>query len=163
MIDWSAQVPCRIAASTPARMPIATAKASATDIKEQLGQVGIKVEVKVSDWPTVSQVGYTPNGWHFWTHGFGIEPFEGPQTVMSVFAGGMSQIKDDPVIDDLYKAYTGEMDQAKRKDIFARFQAHMYEDAVCMTLGNYGISQVINTRLQNFVPFRITRMWDVWV
>ena len=39
----------------------------ATDIKEQLGQIGIKVDVKVSDWPTVSQVGFTPNGWHFWT------------------------------------------------------------------------------------------------
>jgi peptide/nickel transport system substrate-binding protein len=135
----------------------------ATDIKEQLGQIGIKVDVKVSDWPTVSLVGYTPNGWHFWTHGFGIEPYEGPATVMSVYAGGMSQIVDDPILDGYFKAYTGEMDVAKRKDIFAQWQARMYENAVSMTLGNYGIIQAQNVRLKNFVPFRITRMWDVWL
>ena len=135
----------------------------ATDIKEQLSQIGVKVDVKVSDWPTVSLVGYTPNGWHFWTHGFGIEPFEGPQTVMSVYAGGMSQIKDDPVINQLYKSYTGEMDMAKRKDIFAQWQGHMYENAVSMTLGNYGIIQAVSTRLQNFVPYRIPRLWGVWL
>ncbi len=135
----------------------------ATDIKEQLSQIGVKVDVKVSDWPTVSLVGYTPNGWHFWTHGFGIEPFEGPQTVMSVYAGGMSQIKDDPLIDQLYKSYTGEMDMAKRKDIFAQWQAHMYEDAVSMTLGNYGIIQAVSTKLQNYVPYRIPRLWGVWL
>lgn len=136
---------------------------TATDIKEQLGQIGVKVDVKVSDWPTVSLVGYTPNGWHFWTHGFGIEPFEGPATVMSVYANGISELKDDPVIDGLYKAYTGEMDMEKRKAIFAQFQGHMYENAVSMTLGNYGIFQAINTKLKNFVPFRITRLWDVWL
>jgi peptide/nickel transport system substrate-binding protein len=135
----------------------------ATDIKEQLSHIGVKVDVKVSDWPTVSLVGYTPNGWHFWTHGFGIEPYEGPATVMSVYAGGMSQIKDDTVIDGLYKAYTGEMDMAKRKDIFAQFQNHMYENAVSMTLGNYGIIQAISIKLKNYVPYRITRLWDVWL
>ena len=38
---------------------------TATDIKEQLGQIGIRIDVKVSDWPTVSAQGFTPNGWHF--------------------------------------------------------------------------------------------------
>lgn len=135
----------------------------ATDIKEQLGRIGVKVDVKVSDWPTVSKIGYTPNGWHFWTHGFGIEPYEGPATVMSVYANGISQLKDDPVIDRLYKSYTGEMDMAKRRDTFAQFQAHMYENAVSMQLGNYGILQVTTAKLKNFVPYRIPRLWDVWL
>ena len=136
---------------------------TATDVKEQLGQIGIKVDVKVSDWPTVSKVGFTPNGWHFWTHGFGIEPYEGPATVMSVWANGVSQLKDDPVIDKLFAAYMAEMDEAKRKDIFAQFQAHMYEDAVAMQFGNYGIMQAITAKLQNFVPYRIPRLWGVWL
>jgi peptide/nickel transport system substrate-binding protein len=135
----------------------------ATDIKEQLAPLGIKVEVKVSDWPTVYQQGYTPNGWHFWTHGLGIEPFEGPATVMSVFSGGHAQIKDDPLIDSLYRSFKAEMDLEKCKAIFAQFQTHMYEDAVDMVLGNYGIFQAINARLKNFVPYRIPRLWDVWL
>jgi peptide/nickel transport system substrate-binding protein len=138
----------------------------ATDMKEQLGQIGIKIDVKVSDWPTVSQVGFTPNGWHLWTHGQGIEPFEGPATQMSCFAApnpNLYQIKDDPVIDRLYSSFKAEMDLEKRKAIFAQFQTHMYEDAVCMVLGNYGIFQAVNTKLKNFVPYRIPRLWGVWL
>jgi peptide/nickel transport system substrate-binding protein len=135
----------------------------ATDIKEQLGQIGIKIDVKVSDWPTVSKIGFTPNGWHFWSHGFGIEPYEGPATVMSVWANGVSQQKDDPVIDQLFKSYTGELDAGKRKDIFAQFQSHMYDNAVAMQFGNYGVLQATTAKLKNFVPYRIPRLWGVWL
>jgi len=136
---------------------------TATDIKEQLGQIGIKIDVKVSDWPTVSKIGFTPNGWHFWTHGFGIEPYEGPATVMSVWVNGISMLKDDPEIDRMFADYTGEMDQGKRREIFARFQTHMYENAVAMQLGNYGLFQVTTAKLKNFVPYRIPRLWGVWL
>jgi peptide/nickel transport system substrate-binding protein len=136
---------------------------TATDVKEQLGQIGIKIEVKVSDWPTVSKLGFTPNGWHFWTHGLGIEPYEGPAKLMSIWANGSSQIKDDPVIDQLYAGLLAEMDMAKRKEIFARFQTHMYEDAVTVSLGNYGMFQVISSRIKNFAPYRIPRLWGVWL
>jgi peptide/nickel transport system substrate-binding protein len=136
---------------------------TATDVKEQLGQIGIKIEVKVSDWPTVSKLGFTPNGWHFWTHGLGIEPYEGPAKLMSIWANGISQIKDDPVIDQLYAGLLAEMDMVKRKEIFARFQTHMYEDAVTVSLGNYGMFQVISSRIKNFAPYRIPRLWGVWL
>ena len=93
---------------------------TATDIKEQLGQIGIKIDVKVSDWPTVSTLGFTPNGWHFWTHGLGIEPYEGPAKLMSIWANGISQTKDDPNIDKMYADLLAELDMDKRKAIFAR-------------------------------------------
>ena len=103
---------------------------TATDIKEQLGQIGIKIDVKVSDWPTVSTLGFTPNGWHFWTHGLGIEPYEGPAKLMSIWANGISQIKDDPNIDKMYADLLAELDMDKRKAIFAEFQKYMYDNAV---------------------------------
>ena len=136
---------------------------TATDIKEQLGQIGIKIEVKVSDWPTVSKLGFTPNGWHFWTHGLGIEPYEGPPKLMSIWANGISQIKDDPVIDKLYADLLAEMDVEKRKAIFATFQQHMYDNAVAVALGNYGMFQVISSRIKNFTPYRIPRLWGMWL
>ncbi len=136
---------------------------TATNIKEQLGEIGIKIEVKVADWPTVSKIGFTPNNWHFWAHGFGIEPYEGPATVMSVWANGTSQQKDDPAIDKLFAAYTGEMDIERRKGIFVEFQKHMYENAVAMQLGNYGLFQVVSAKIKNFTPYRIPRLWGVWL
>ncbi len=136
---------------------------TATDIKEQLGQIGIKIEVKVSDWPTVSKLGFTPNGWHFWTHGLGIEPYEGPAKLMSIWANGISQVKDDPVIDGLYAGLLAEMSMDKRKDIFANFQKHMYDNAVTVALGNYGMFQVVSSRIKNFAPYRIPRLWGIWL
>jgi peptide/nickel transport system substrate-binding protein len=136
---------------------------TATDIKEQLGQIGIKIDVKVSDWPTVSTLGFTPNGWHFWTHGLGIEPYEGPAKLMSIWSNGISQIKDDPVIDKLYADLLAELDMDKRKAIFAQFQTHMYENAVAVSLGNFGMFQVVSSRIKNFAPYRIPRLWGTWL
>ncbi len=108
---------------------------TATDIKEQLGQIGIKIDVKISDWPTVSTLGFTPKGWHFWTHGLGIEPYEGPAKLMSIWANGISQTKDDPNIDKMYADLLAEMDMDKRKAIFAEFQKYMYDNAVALNAG----------------------------
>src|SRR3546814_13665580 len=76
------------------------------------------------------------------THGFGIEPFEGPASVIAPWVGGVSQIKDDPEIDRLYGELNGAMDEARRKEIFAEFQAHMYDNMVAIKAGNYGLFQV---------------------
>ena len=136
---------------------------TATDLKEQLGRIGINITVKVADWPTVSLMGFKPEGWHFWTHGLGIEPYEGPAKVMSIFANGISQIVDDPKIDKMYADLLSELDMEKRKQIFADFQKHIYDNAVTMPLGNYGLFQVTASKVKNFVPYRIPRLWGTWL
>jgi peptide/nickel transport system substrate-binding protein len=136
---------------------------TATDLKEQLGQIGIKIDIKVSDWPTVSTLGFKPEGWHFWTHGLGIEPYEGPAKLMSIWANGISQTKDDRNIDKLYADLLAELDMEKRKVIFAQFQGYMYENAVVLPLGNYGMFQVVSSKIKNFTPYRIPRLWGTWL
>src|SRR5262249_9563647 len=66
---------------------------TATVLQQRVKDLGINIDLAVSDWPTVSRVGYTPQGWHFWTHGFGIEPFEGPASVMGPWVNGTAQLK----------------------------------------------------------------------
>ena len=83
--------------------------------------------------------------------------------VMGVWVNGLSQQKDDPQIDKLFAEFEAEMDKAKQKDIFAQFQSHMWEDAVALQLGDFGLFQVINTKLQNFAPYRIPRLWGDWL
>ena len=134
-----------------------------TNIKEQLQQIGVNSTIRVADWATVEKLGFTPTGWHFWVHGMGIEPYEGPGTVMSVWVNGKSQQKDDPTINKLFTSYMAELDEAKRKQIFADFQAHMWQEAVCLPLGSYGLFQVAPKSLKNFAPYRIPRMWGVWL
>ncbi len=134
---------------------------AATDIAQQLAQIGVRIDLRVADWPTVSKIGSGPGGWHFWTHGFGIEPYEGPATVMGVWLNGLSQQKDDPLIDKLFAEFEAEMDAGRQKDIFAQFQRHMWDDAVALQCGDFGLFQVINTRLRDFAPYRIPRLWGV--
>jgi peptide/nickel transport system substrate-binding protein len=134
---------------------------TATVFQERLKEIGINVEISVADWPTVSKVGFTDQGWNFWTHGFGIEPYEGPASVMSPWVDGTSQRKKDATIDQLATALNAEMDEAKRKELFARFQGHMYDQAVALKVGNYGLFQAATVKLKNFTPYRIPRMWGV--
>jgi len=108
-------------------------------------------------------MGFKPEGWHFWTHGLGIEPYEGPAKLMSIWANGISQVKDDANIDKMYADLLAELDMNKRKDIFAKFQTYMYENAVTMPLGNYGMFQVVSSRIKNFAPYRIPRLWGCWL
>ena len=56
-----------------------------------------------------------------------------------------------------------EMDEGKRKELFVEFQKHMYDEAVAMKAGNYGMFQAATVKLKNFKPYRIPRMWGVWL
>ena len=137
---------------------------TATVVQQRLKDIGVNVDVSVADWPTVSKVGYTPQGWHFWAHGFGIEPYEGPASVMAPWVAGLSLGgAKDQRIDELAAAFALELDEGKRKGLFDQFQKHLYDDAVVMKAGNYGIFQAATVKLKNFVPYRIPRMWGTWL
>ncbi len=69
----------------------------------------------------------------------------------------------DPVIDGLYEKFGAEMNEGNRKAIFAEFQKHMLENAVAVKTGSYGIFQIGSASLKNFQPYRIPRMWGVWL
>ena len=134
---------------------------TATVVQQRLKEIGVNVELSVADWPTVSKMGFTDQGWNFWTHGFGIEPYEGPASVIAPWVNGTSQRKKDDTIDQIAVALNAEMDEGKRKEFFLKFQSHMYDNAVAMKAGNYGIFQIATAKLKNFTPYRIPRMWGV--
>jgi peptide/nickel transport system substrate-binding protein len=136
---------------------------TATVVQQRLAQIGVNVEIKVTDWPTAVKTGWSPQGWNLFAHGFGIQPFEGPGTVMSAWGGGQLHQKPDAEIDRLYAAFSAEMDEGKRKALFAQFQQHMVDDVIATKVGNYGLFQVGTAKLRNFQPYRIPRMWGVWL
>ena len=137
---------------------------AATVMQQQMSQVGINVELKVADWPTTSGIGLrSDQGWNFWTHGFGIEPYEGPASSMSHWVNGQGQRKADPVIDDLFTKLNTEMNVQTQKRFFADFENRMADQAIATNLGNYGLFQVATSKLKNFKPYRIPRMWGVWL
>jgi peptide/nickel transport system substrate-binding protein len=133
----------------------------ATVVQSRLEAIGVKMDISVADWPTTSKIGFTPNGWNFWTHGFGIEPFEGPGTVMSAWVGGSGQMVADPEIDRIAGAFNAALTDDDKKALFTEFQQRMFDNMVAIKAGNYGLFQVTNDKVENFVSFRIPRMWGV--
>lgn len=133
----------------------------ATVVQARLEAIGVKVDISIADWPTTSKIGFTKTGWNFWTHGFGIEPFEGPGTVMSAFVGGNAQMIADPEIDRIAGEFYATLDDAQKKDLFKQFQQRMYDNMIAIKAGNYGLFQLTSSKVENFVPFRIPRMWGV--
>lgn len=136
----------------------------ATVVQQQLAQVGINVDLKVSDWPTASGIGLkSDTGWNFWSHGFGIEPYEGPVSAMSHWVKGQGQRKADPQIDAMFDKINAEMNVDAQKKIFVEFEDRMADQAIAINLGHYGLFQVATSKLKNFKAYRIPRMWGVWL
>jgi peptide/nickel transport system substrate-binding protein len=137
---------------------------AATVFQQQMSQIGVNVDLKVADWPTTSGIGLkSDQGWNFWTHGFGIEPYEGPASAMSHWVKGQGQRKADPTIDALFDKLNGEMNIDNQKKLFADFENQMADQAIALNLGTYGLFQVATSKLKNFKAYRIPRMWGVWL
>ncbi|MEO6623907.1 MAG: ABC transporter substrate-binding protein [Burkholderiaceae bacterium] len=137
---------------------------AATVFQQQMAQIGVNVELKVADWPTTSGIGLkSDEGWNFWTHGFGIEPYEGPVSAMSHWVKGQGQRKADPAIDTMFDKMNTEMNLDAQKKLFADFENRMADQAIAVNLGNYGLFQIASSKLKNFKAYRIPRMWGVWL
>ena len=95
---------------------------TATDINQQLGQIGIKIDFEVADWPTVSKLGFGPQGWHFWTHGFGIEPYEGPAKLMGIWVERHVAAEGRSEDRQAVRRVRGGDGHGQAKEIFAQFQ-----------------------------------------
>ena len=81
----------------------------ATVIQQQLSQIGVNVELKVADWPTVSKVGFDRPGLEFldaWLRHRAVR-----RTGLRDFALGerQGQRKADPAIDALFEKINAEM------------------------------------------------------
>jgi peptide/nickel transport system substrate-binding protein len=131
---------------------------------EQLKKIGLNVNVKVTDWPTALAASTRKEGWNAWPLLFGIEPYEGPYNTVSFWWGEKARIQvNDPVIDKAYQRLTTSPSLAERQKAFADFQKQMYDQAYAIKLGDAGIYQATRANVRGYSPYRIPRMWDVWL
>ncbi len=144
--------------------PLKNNNQSAVVAQQQMRAMGINVELRVMDFPTVTAMSLRGDApWHFWSHVLGIEPYEGPHTVTTTFVGERNRHRtgNDPEINRAYQTVIGSPDFAVRKAAFDAFQRRLADQALAIKLGNFGILQGIRANVQGFVPSRIPRLWDV--
>ena len=137
---------------------------TAITIGEQLKAIGMKVNVRVVDWPTALSTTTKKEGWNAWPLMMGIEPYEGPYNVVSFFAGANARMQvQDQVIDAANQTLTTALSLAERQAAFSQFQKQMMEQAFVIKVGEVGIFQATRANLKGYKPYRIPRLWDVWV
>ena len=104
---------------------------------EQLRAIGMKVNFRTMDWPTVIATRTKPDGWNLWPLVMGIEPYEGPYNVVGFFAGTQTvQIKQDPVIEDANNKLATVLDLDGRRAAVKAFQARLYDQAIAIKAGD---------------------------
>jgi len=130
---------------------------------EQLRAIGMKVNFRTMDWPTVIATRTKPDGWNLWPLVMGIEPYEGPYNVVGFFAGTQTvQIKQDPVIEDANNKLATVLDLDGRRAAVKQFQARIYDQAISIKVGDVGNIQATRSNVRGYAPYRIPRMWNRW-
>jgi len=138
-------------------------------VQEQFKSVGINADLRVVDWPTSVQMALRPDtGWNLAFTGWGTQPALGALATMSFFAPPVAVYmpKDgqgDPDLLAAWAAMNNSATKEERKAAFGRMQAIIYEKALALPFGALTKVQATRANVQGFVPFRIPRMFNVWL
>ena len=74
-----------------------------------------------------------------------------------------NQFVADPVLDKLFaELVLGETFDA-RKETFGKFQERVYEQVLFLKFGDLMRKQASRSNVKGFIPYRIPRLWNVWV
>jgi len=134
-------------------------------IGDQLRAIGMKVDIKVYDWPTSLAKLNDSAGWNLWSDSLGLAPSVGDAIgVMRRFTGKENfQKSEDAVLDSLFADLTTGPTLVARREAFRKMQARVYDQVYAIRLGDEGYVQASRSWVNGFVPYRVPRMWDAWV
>lgn len=133
-------------------------------VSEQLKAVGFKVRVDIFDWGTAMNRRADKDAWNLWFTGQGTGPSVGPFTAMKdVVSPQKNQVIADPEIDRLYAELVSGASVEARKATFGKFQARVYDQVLFLKFGDLMRKQAARSNVRGFVPYRIPRLWNVWV
>jgi peptide/nickel transport system substrate-binding protein len=137
-------------------------------VAEQLKAVGMKVDLKVVDWPTSVNI-MTKNepGWNLFFTGYGTQPALGALATMQFFTPPNANYKPGDGKDDqeLIKAWdemNNSPDPKDRQAAFVRMQKLILEKVYALPFGALTKVQGVRANVQGYKSFRIPRMSNVW-
>jgi peptide/nickel transport system substrate-binding protein len=141
---------------------------SALVMQQELQAIGIKAELKVTDWPTSVNMALKPDtGWNFFYTGWGTQPALGPLDTMAFLAPPSSLYmpkdgKDDPDLVADWNDMNTKPTAEARQEAFARTQKLVLERVYALPFGSFTKVQATRANVQGFKPFRIPRLSNVW-
>lgn len=133
-------------------------------VSEQLKAIGLKVRVDVFDWATAMNHRSNKDAWNLWFTGQGTGPSVGPFSAMKdVVSPQNNQFVADPTLDKLFAELVSGASFEARKTTFGKFQERVYDQVLFLKFGDLIRKQAARANVKGFVPYRIPRLWNVWV
>ncbi|NJO22426.1 MAG: ABC transporter substrate-binding protein [Sphingomonadales bacterium] len=140
-------------------------------MSEQLKAIGMNVELLVLDWPASVQKQQNkvdPSGWNFFYTGYGTNTSLGGLAAMRFHAPPFNTYRPKGDVPDAeFAKFFSEITDGKtleeRKAAFARAQQRMLDQVLALPFGTLTKVQAVRTNVENFRPFRIPRMSNVWL
>jgi len=128
--------------------------------KSQLEEVGLKVDLQVSDWATVVKRRAQPEVWDAFSTAFVFVPE--PSTSVQVLCdwpGWWCSAEKDGLLQTMSR----ELDPKKRYAIWERVQTTFYADAARIKVGDYFRLDARRKDVQGFEPGPYMHFWNVWL
>jgi peptide/nickel transport system substrate-binding protein len=135
-------------------------------VAEQLKAVGLNVEIRSMDWPTLASMANGNEGWNLATSGFGSQPFVGAWSYQRLFQGefNLARATNDRKMEEAWGRFNTSLDLAARKAAWRDIQAHSYDNVHVVKLGDMGMTHARAAQLKGFRAYAgSTRIWDVWL
>jgi peptide/nickel transport system substrate-binding protein len=128
--------------------------------KSQLEEIGLKIDLQVSDWATVVQRRNKPELWDAFSTAFVFvpEPSTSAQ-VLCEWPGWWCGAEKD----QLLQAMGRELDPKKRYAIWERVQAVFYADAARIKFGDYFRLDARRKDVRGYEPGPYMHFWNVWL
>lgn len=142
---------------------------AALTVQQQLQAVGINARLKVVSWPMLAQMTRnTTEGWNLVFTAWGAQPALGPLAVMRNFVPPRAVYKpqDGQADPDLLSAWADMNEQPTvegRRDAFATMQTLVLDRVYALPFGVLSTTQAVRSDVHGFVPFRVPRMYNVWL
>ena len=135
-------------------------------MSEQMKAAGLNAELLVIDWPaSVQKMQNSSEGWNFFFTGYGTNSSLGGIAAIRFHAdpSAFHKPKDNSAFMKLFNEIANGKTLDVRKAAFAKAQQNMLEDVVAIPFGTLTKVQAVRSNVENFRPFRIPRVSNVWI
>jgi peptide/nickel transport system substrate-binding protein len=136
----------------------------------QLEDIGMNVRLEVQDWPaTIATRDNQHDAWNYHFTGWGTNSSLGYLAVFKFLAAprAIYNFKNPEDVDQEFEAAYKDMlslpTVEERAEAFARVQERVMEAGLALPFGWLTKNQAVRANVHNFVPFRIPRMYNVWM
>jgi len=128
--------------------------------KQQLEEVGFKIDLQVVDWATLVQRRNKPEAFDVFSTGITFNPEPAYNTGMACNWPGWWCQEDK---EHWLEALARESDPAKRKAMLEKVQAIFYDDVGRIKYGDYFSLEVVRKDVQGFRHTNELNLWNVWL